>query len=352
MGIENREYMRDESSPMWRGRSDHPWLQDVVKTLIIVNVVIFILQLLTVQTLPVEPLSREEFGQRYEIESGDQRSIERDYQRYLRIMAANPQFQRVSLVTEWLALDTDKVLRGQIWRLTTYDFLHSTSSFWHIFLNMLVLYMAGRRVADRYGDWEFLWFYLVSGVFSAAFFILWSFITKDFGSAVGASGAVSAVLVVYAMNWPRHTWLIYGIIPVPAIVLVIFMAAMDLYPMLMQLSGGVGFSGGVFAGRIAHSAHIGGMLFGFMYYKTGWMLTSFLPSRFSMSRLQWGRRNKLRVHRPIEAPHNSAPERPPIPAHVEQRVDEILEKISALGEASLTPEERQFLNESSRKYRR
>ena len=335
MGIENREYMRDESSPIRRGRSDHPWLQNIIKTLIIVNVIVLVLQVVTRQ-----PMSFEEFAAAYGPAASEDPRVIQSY----RVRRQTGQLPQTSVVEDWFMLDSQKVLYGQIWRLTTYDFLHSTQSLWHIFFNMFVLFLAGRRVADRYGHWEFLWFYLASGVFSAAFYIGWGIINNEHAAAVGASGAVAAVLVLYAMNWPHHKWYIYGIIPVPAYLLVLISAGMDLFPMLQQLSGG---------GRtdnIAHAAHIGGMLFGFLYYKSQWVLSSYVPQKLSFSTR---RKPKLRVHSPVDSERDfEEPARQPIPRDVEERVDSLLAKISQSGQDSLSSDEREFLAESSRKYRR
>ncbi|WP_417850550.1 rhomboid family intramembrane serine protease [Thalassoglobus sp.] len=336
MGIENREYMRDGTSSHYRGGS--PAMQNIVKTLVIVNVLVFI-----AQNLLQAPISVSDFPRYYNTKGATQEQIQ---EAYLEVKAAG-RLPQEPLLNQWFTLDSTKVFQGQIWRLTTYDFLHSTESIWHIFFNMWLLYLAGKPVADKYGHREFLWFYLVAGVFSAVFYIVWGAINREAVAAVGASGAVSAILVLYAMNWPHHRWYIYGIIPVPAMLLVLISAGLDLFPMLIQ------FSGGARTDNIAHSAHIGGMLFGFLYFRQQWTFSSFAPKGFSLKKiLSFKRKPNLKIHRPVSSAEIAVPKEPqPIPAHVAQRVDELLEKISRSGEASLTAEERDFLNESSRKYR-
>ncbi len=314
-------------------------MQNIVKTLIIINVVVFVVQLITLK--PV--MSFEEFSR-----SGDLQKVPaREIQSIYKSLVASGQIPQQSILNDWFTLDSSKVFLGQIWRLTTYDFLHSTGSIWHIFFNMSLLYLAGKPVADKYGQREFLWFYLLSGIFSAAFYIAWGALNRETVAAVGASGAVSAILVLYAMNWPQHRWYIYGIIPVPALLLVIISGGMDLFPMLRQL-GGQGRTD-----NIAHSAHIGGMLFGFLYYRFQWTFSSYLPQGFSLKKLmRFQRKPKLKIHRPVSSTEMEVQAEPKtIPPEVSRRVDELLAKISRSGEASLTPEEREFLNESSRKYR-
>lgn len=301
MGIENRGYMGGDSVARWGSRnSGGRW--SMVTILIVINVVVFVLQTMTWQT---------------------------------------------NLLERWLALDIESVLHGQIWRLTTYDFLHEVSEGLptHLLFNMLLLYIAGRRVEDKYGSNEFLAFYLLAGVLSGIVFLIWGVVTRTGGVAIGASGAAVAVMIVYAMNWPRDRWYLWGIIPIPVMVLAIISAALDVWPMLQQLIGRPGAGD-----HVAHAAHVGGMLFGLLYVHFQWRITDHF-SRWSTPRLKQTvrRRPRLRVlHVPeVEEPahHEEAPE------EIEMRLDNLLEKISTQGEASLTDEERRFLTDISRRYR-
>lgn len=300
MGIENRGYMSTGSADFrGYGRMRDGWT--MVTILIVINVVVFLFQTMNFQT---------------------------------------------RLLESWLALDLKSMLRGQIWRLTTYDFLHETSDGLplHLLFNMWLLYLAGRRVESKYGSSEFLAFYLLAGILSGVVFLLWGIITHVDVPAIGASGAAVAVMIVYALNWPNERWYIWGILPMPVIVLAGLSALFDIWPMIQQLSGRPGAGGG-----IAHAAHVGGMLFGLMYVKFDWNLTGLWSqrSRFSLKKAL-RRRPQLRVHHPeIE----QEPSQTDIPRDVEIRLDRLLEKISQHGEASLTDEERRFLTEASRRYR-
>ncbi|WP_437223037.1 rhomboid family intramembrane serine protease [Planctomicrobium sp. SH661] len=301
MGIDDRGYMSNDSTSQWspgRRRSDS-W--SMVTTLIVINVVVFIAQTIT---------------------------------------------WRTQLLESWLALNLHDVLHGQIWRLTTYDFLHETSSGLplHLLFNMWLLYLAGRRVEDKYGSEEFLAFYLVAGVLSGIGFLAWGLLTQTGGVAIGASGAAVAVMIVYAFNWPSERWYIWGILPVPVIMLAAISAIFDVMPMLQQLRGNAGPGD-----RVAHAAHVGGMLFGLLYVKFGWRITS-LFSNLNSSTLHKSvkRRPKLRVHVPNS---EEIDEDESIPEAIESRLDRLLEKISVSGEASLTDEERRFLTDASRRYR-
>lgn len=305
MGIHNRDYMQDDSSgPRSRGGWGGGSARDMVTTLIIINVVVLVAQLV----------------------SADR-------------------------VTEWFALDVRKVLRGEVWRLFTYDFLHSTDGLNHILWNMLLLYMAGRGVEEHYGRREFLWFYLVAGWVSGLFFVVWDRAVASNlpgyapGACVGASGAVLAVMILYSLNWPHAIWRLFGIIPVPVWLLALLDLCEDLFPLLKEL-GGVPVPD-----RIAHAAHLGGILFAFLYWRNNWRAAGWFE-RFQWQKVRKAmrRKPKLRVHAPDDAPEPSQ-RHAPIPEDVEVRVDQLLAKIAEQGEASLTPQEREYLTSASRRYR-
>lgn len=251
--------------------------------------------------------------------------------------------QRVSILDEWFSLKPEAILHGQIWRLTTYDFLHARENIWHLVFNMYILFLAGRRLIDVYSEREFLIFYLVAGVLSGIAFLLWSAIRQDFRPAIGASGAVSAVMVCYAMRWPEDRWYFFYVIPMKAIWIVAILAVMDAYPLLMELGGGDDHS------NVAHSAHLGGMLFGFLYARNHWQLEPLLDRVTFSNPLK--RRPKLRVVRDHDEPAH--PELRPRrnESQLQLRLDELLAKITEQGQASLTESERNELNEASRYFR-
>ncbi len=305
MGIYNREYLRDDY-----GRPGGAWHNaDVIKWLIIVNVAVFVLQVVWQTDVPF----------RFELPNGQ--VVEDTI--------------RGPAINQWLALDRSAIFQGQIWRLVTYEFLHDDAGVWHLFFNMLFLYLAGRKVEDYYGPREFLLFYLAAGVLSGMFSVVWYETMGHEGwTAIGASGAVAAVMIVYALHWPYDVWRIMFVIPVYAMWIAILFVIFDVYPMLREIGGNPTGDG------VAHSAHVGGMLFAFLYQRRGWRIDPFV-SRFRLA--DWKRRlrpkTKLRVYQPET------------PVDLESRVDELLAKIAEQGEASLTDEERAELVEAGRRYR-
>src|SRR5947209_8400316 len=114
--------------------------------------------------------------------------------------------------TQALWLDVDKVLSGQVWRLLTYAFLHDTANIWHILFNMLFLWWFGSDVEDLYGSREFLAVYLLSAFLGGVAFVLTAGVTGERPEGIerpplqclGASGAVTAVMVLCALHYPTR----------------------------------------------------------------------------------------------------------------------------------------------------
>jgi membrane associated rhomboid family serine protease len=215
----------------------------------------------------------------------------------------------------------------QAYRLLTYGFLHSPRDLWHILLNMFALWLFGRDVESRYGPREFLAFYLVAIVFAG---LVWTIaeIASPMPSAVlGASGGVAAVVILFAMNYPHRTMLFMFVIPMPMWVAAVIMVGMDAFGAIDRAHN-----------PIACTAHLGGAMFGFLYYQWRWRLARFLPSGAMLERLR--PKPKLKVHDPESA------------EETEDAVDEILKKIQAQGRDSLTRRERRILEEASREYQK
>ena len=202
------------------------------------------------------------------------------------------------------------------WTPFTYMFVHA--DFWHLFFNMLSLFFFGPRVEERLGSGHFLSLYLVSGLTGA----LLSFMTPV-ALIVGASGAVFGVNLAFARYWPRVRILIWGVLPIEARWLVIIYAALDLFG-----ANGYGRAG------IANFAHLGGFAGALLYLL-------FLERRQGARRFKQAATPKV----PESALGNwKNVDRGSIHAVNRDEVDRILDKISASGLASLTPQERQFLS--------
>lgn len=142
------------------------------------------------------------------------------------------------------------------WQLLTYGFLHSTSTFTHIFFNMLALWMFGRDLENEWGSRRFAIYYLGCIVGAGLIqLVVTSASVASGGWAVptlGASGGTFGILLAYAWRYPdRQIMLLIPPIPMKARYFVIIFGAIELFLGASRMDTGV-----------AHFAHLGGMLFG------------------------------------------------------------------------------------------
>jgi membrane associated rhomboid family serine protease len=202
--------------PYYRRRSSNPVVDfltgSVVNQIIIINVIIFVMEMILVRTSFVEM-----FG-----------------------------------LTPRLV-----VTKGYVWQMITYMFLHG--GIWHLALNMFIIWMFGTPLEGVWGGNRFLNYYVVCGLGGAALSFLFSFNT----TVIGASGAGYGILLAYAVLFPYAEIYVWGILPVRARTLVIFMTIIEF---ASGISGGDG---------IAHFAHLGGMAAGFIYLRGAHRLRGF-----------------------------------------------------------------------------
>ncbi|HEY3787858.1 MAG TPA: rhomboid family intramembrane serine protease, partial [Urbifossiella sp.] len=237
MGIYSRDYYRDLTPSPWSFERT-----PVVKLVIAINVVIYLALVLYVRP-PVVP---EEA--RHMKDDSDQALTERQLFELMRTM------RPVSVIQEWLELDTNKVVReGQVWRLITHAFCHDRLSVFHILINMFLLFWFGRTLELMYGSREFLLFYLTAAVVAGLAFIALDLYTGSRIPAVGASGAVMAVMMLYTMHFPCETVCVCWFIPLEMRWLMVLFVIWDLHPILLTLAGDQVFTG------VGHAAHLGGL---------------------------------------------------------------------------------------------
>lgn len=217
------------------------------------------------------------------------------------------------------------------WTFVTYMFVHG--DFWHLFFNMLGLFFFGPPVEERLGARQFIKFYTISGLIGGA---VLAFIFAPNSMLIGASGAMYAVMLAFAVFWPDMPIYIWGIFPVKAKWLVIAFAAASVLFIVTPAGG-----------NTAHWAHVGGFAVGYLYLKFGTVLGG------PMEKLQrLTSRRKLKV---IPGQAQTTKREEPRRRRAEEEnldaVDKVLDKISTHGMASLTPEERKLLEEVSKRYR-
>lgn len=240
----------------------------------------------------------------------------------MRLIAANVVMFVLTLlqpaITYWLML-VPGLLLERPWSLVTYMFLHDGT--FHLLFNMLGLFFFGPRLEAEMGGRDFLFLYFISGIAGA----LLSFLTP-FVAVVGASGAVYGVFLAFARFWPRENIMIWGIIPVEARTLVVIMTALSIFG---------GFSGG---GNIAHFAHLGGFLGGYLFLR--------LRDRRSHPRREAPPLDLSAVSK-SDIQRWRAIDKQSLHEVNRGELERILAKIDAQGPGSLTPQERQFLDRFS-----
>ena len=170
----------------------------------------------------------------------------------------------------------------RLWQPLTYMFLHG--GFGHILFNMLALWMFGVELERMWGTRFFLKYYFVCGLGAAATTMVLSFLPFSVfdhlytALTVGASGAIYGILLAYGLYFPNRPIYIYFVFPVPAKYFVMIMGGISL---LSSLGGG---------GGVAHTAHLGGLVVGYLYLKGARLhILSELQYRF----LKW-RINRMR----------------------------------------------------------
>ena len=231
---------------------------------------------------------------------------------------------------------------SQPWTFVTYMFLHA--GILHLAFNMLVLFVFGSSVEERMGGRKFLLFYILCGIGgAAASFLLMQAMRVT--QILGASGAVLGVAVAFAWYWPDHPVFVFPLPdPIPAKWLVVFLVGVDLVLALLRASDGT-----------AHLAHLGGVATALLYLKgEDWYATrgegrGRRPPESSVLVSQ-PRRMSRGSGIPPSARAASSRGAPPDPRATAE-IDRVLDKIIASGVDSLTPAERKFLTEISRRLR-
>jgi len=202
-----------------------------------------------------------------------------------------------------------------VWTVLTAAFSHS--EFWHLAINMFVLWSFGTALERLWGTRIFIVFYLVAAVVSSISHCLVSTVLLGNSDiqALGASGAVSGLLLAYALLFPHHKILLMGIVPVPALMGVLAFVGIDLWGLFAQTRGG-----GL---PIGHGAHLGGALAGAVMY------------------FFWLRNIRFAEPEPLRRPPPNSAVLSPDEA---QEFERIRIKIESHGPQALNPKEQDFLN--------
>ncbi len=249
---------------------------------------------------------------------------------------------------------------GQVWRLVTSAFLHSPENLWHLAGNMMFLWFIGRDMEAFYGTREFWWLYLSAAVVSSLCWAGVDVLNGRGAHAVGASGAVMAVVALYTFYNPRRPVILF-IFPVEMWVVLALFAANDALGLLGHSREPIGFA-----------AHLGGFAYA-VAYKVFDLRLKHLSGLNPFAH----RRPTLRIVSADPPPPREAPaptprasaspaatrspttatsSRPAATAVISEelldaRLDEVLGKIAREGRDNLTNDEKLTLDEASRRAR-
>ena len=201
-----------------------------------------------------------------------------------------------------------------IWQPVTYMFIHG--DFFHVFMNMFVLWMFGSEMESIWGRREFIKYYFITGIGSGIIWLLLN-ISNSYSVLIGASGAIYGILLAYGLMFPNRKVLIYFLFPIKVKYFVILLGA-------VAFISSIGDSGS----NISHLTHLSGMLIGFIYLRSNTYLPRLLLLVNSMLADIKNKRDEKK-----QAKHLAA----------KKHIDKLLDKINDVGYDGLNEKEKKDL---------
>jgi membrane associated rhomboid family serine protease len=161
-----------------------------------------------------------------------------------------------------------------VWQLFTYLFIHA--NIWHLVFNMFSLWMFGTPLEQDWGTRRFLKYYFVCGVGAGLCDVAVNAALGNWGTrTIGASGAIYGLLLAFGVLYPNQKVLMDFLFPIKAKYLVMIYGAIALLSALGENSG------------VSNIAHLGGMVFGYVYLKAKWPGVGFSFAQLNSSYKQW-----------------------------------------------------------------
>jgi membrane associated rhomboid family serine protease len=225
----------------------------------------------------------------------------------------------------------------EVWRLVTFQFLHSPDNIWHLVLNMFGLWVFGPIVEEALGRRKYLAFYLVCGIAGGVMYMLLNLLglmriplpgvldISPFTPLVGASAGVFGVIMACAYIAPKSEVMIFGLIPVQMKWIAYGYVGLSVFNLLTSGSNAGG-----------DAAHIGGAIAGFFFIRNSHHLMDFFDILGDSRPPKPGRPDR----RGKSAGYRKAK------GDVDDKIDRILEKVSREGIQSLTDRDRKLLDKS------
>ena len=206
-----------------------------------------------------------------------------------------------------------------VWQPLTYMFVHG--DFWHVAINMLVLFLFGSELETIWGRHGFIKYYLITGIGSGLVWLIFQSFSSVPAYLIGASGAVYGILTAYGLMFPNRIVYIYFLFPVRVKYFVMILGGIAFFSSLGNHS------------NISHLTHLSGMLIGFAYLR---------------SNSQWGKMIfSLRKHI-LEKKLKREERRQNKKKMLQKDVDHILDRINQVGYDGLTDSEKSRLYAASK----
>lgn len=252
---------------------------------------------------------------------------------------------------QYLGLSLGGLRNGFVWQLVTFQFLHG--GLIHLLLNSWGIYVFGQVVEKALGGTQYLKLYLVSGVAGGVLHVLGGIVfPQHFGvitvgdasiyiPVVGASAGLYGLIAAFATLFPHQTLTVFLFFVLPVTVSARALAG---------VSAGIAVLGMLMAkDNVAHGAHLGGMLAGWLFIRLQMQRSAFdndRPDTSQFRRRMTGvlARKLSKSVEPAAPPEELSPKE-----FVSSEVDPILDKISAHGIQSLTERERKILEAAQKK---
>ena len=206
-----------------------------------------------------------------------------------------------------------------VWQPFTYMFIHG--DFWHVAINMLVLFLFGSELETIWGRQGFIKYYIITGVGSGLIWILFQSFSSSSAYLIGASGAVYGILTAYGLMFPNRIVYIYFLFPVKVKWFVIILGAVAFFSSLGSHS------------NISHLTHLSGMIIGFTYLRFN---RQWKKAVFSM--------RKQILESKIKREENLKKKK----RKLQEDVDQILDRINQVGYDGLSDSEKSRLYAASR----
>jgi membrane associated rhomboid family serine protease len=178
-------------------------------------------------------------------------------------------------------------------------------------------------IERHYGTRRFLHFYFLCAIFAGLVYTAFQYVVQTRTFSIGASGSIMGVLMLTACLYPNNTVYFELLFPMRLRTMIWILIALNVYIALITPVGGA-----------AATAHLGGLLFGYLYYRFGGRVVEYLE------------RMEDRWHEKYQQ------EQPKEQENLREEVDRLLDKIAHQGLHSLTTKEREFLQKASKEYQR